>query len=229
MHQEQFPIPQLPSLEFRGISFQALNSNVPDFVSTARWKARLAISIAFLMFAASTGLVCYSFGLVDDIFFVATLTLTLLLYLMTMPMLTRSYVESPRVQDKLKVNRQKYYLKALSTTPLDVRAQVSTRIWDALRSDEWMDCISYANTLDRPRTVHCCQQIGKIASDLTSNDSDRFCDAMLKVMNNQRGSVRYFFDILIMLGEQQYQDEHEENKKVRSTQRLMLDDIFMHR
>ncbi|PKF49262.1 hypothetical protein [Enterovibrio nigricans] len=229
MHQEQFPIPQLPSLEFRGISLQALNSNMPDYVSTARWHARLVISLAFLVFSSLTSVVCYYFGLVEDIFFVATLSLTLLLYLMTMPMLTRSFVESPRIQEKVKTNRQQYYLKALSITPLENRAIVSTKIWDALRSDEWMGCISYANTLDRARTVHCCQQIGKIASDLTSNDSDRFCDAMLKVMNNQRGSVRYFFDILIMLGEQQFQDEHEENKKVRSTQKLMLDDIFMHR
>ncbi|MDD1781815.1 hypothetical protein LRP49_11495 [Enterovibrio sp. ZSDZ35] len=208
---------------------QALNTGMPDYLSTARWRARLVISLAFLMFSASTGLVCYYFGLVDDIFFVATLTLTLLLYLMTMPMLTRSFIESPRVQNRVKTQRQQYYLKALSTTPLDVRADISTKLWDTLRSDEWMNCISYANTLDRPRIVHCCQQIGRIASDLNSNSPDRFCDAMLKVMNNQRGSVRYFFDILIMLGEQQFHDEHEENKKVRSTQRLMLDDIFMHR
>lgn len=229
MRQEQFPIPEHPELTFKGVSFSSIKQQAPSYVSTAKWYARLLISGAFMLFATITTLSCYYFGLTDDIFFIATLAATLLIYLITMPMLTKSYVTSERVMKKMKRKKHRFYLRALANTPLDTRLEVANGIWDALRSEPWSLCISYAHTADRTRTVYCCQQIGKIASELTHSAPDVFCDAMLKTMNNQRGSVRYFFDILIMLGEQQFNDEHEEQRHVRTTQRIMVDDIFKHR
>lgn len=229
MHQEQFPIPEHPTLTFKGVSFPSIKQQVPSYITTAKWYARLLISAAFTLFATITTVSCYYFGLTDDVFFIATLAATLLIYLVTMPMLTKSYVTSDRVIKKIKQKKRRFYLRALANTPLDVRKDVASGIWDALRSEPWSLCISYAHTADRNRTVYCCQQIGKITSELTQTDPDIFCDAMLKTMNNQRGSVRYFFDILIMLGEQQFNDEHQEERHIRTTQRIMLDDIFKHR
>lgn len=229
MHQEQFPVPVYPDLTFRGVSFSQLNQRVPNYRNTAKWYARVIISVAFLLIATITTLTCYYFGLTDDTFFIATLVGTLLLYAITMPLLTQSIADSPRVQKKMKASRRRFFHKALSNTPLDVRLEVANRIWHALKDEQWNLCISYAHTNNAARTVQCCRQIGKIASALPHTDPEIYCDAMLKTSNNQRGSIRYFFDIIVMLGEQQFQEENEDQKKIRTTQRLMLDDIFSHR
>lgn len=229
MDQEQFPIPEYPKLGFKGVSFQSLNQQAPSYVTTAKWYARLMISAAFMLFAVITTLSCYYFGLTTDVFFIATLIGTLLIYLISMPVLTKAYVTSERVIKKMRRKKRQFYLRSLANTPINDRLEVANGIWDALRSEEWSLCVSYAHTADRTRTVYCCQQIGKIASNLTHTAPDVFSDAMLKTMNNQRGSVRYFFDILIMLGEQQFHEEHEAEKHVRTTQRIMVDDIFTHR
>ncbi|WP_407332764.1 hypothetical protein [Enterovibrio sp. 27052020O] len=229
MHQEQFPVPEYPDLEFGDISFQTLSQKAPDFIATSKWYARLSISMAFLLFAVITIISCYYFGLTDDIFFIATLSVTLLLYFISMPMLTRAYTKSERMNRKIAQAKHAFFVRSLANTSLETRLQVANRIWAALRGEKWTDCINYAHTLDKPRTVYCCQQIGKIASNLTHTDPEIFCDAMLKTMNNQRGSIHYFFDILSMLGEQQFYDDHEEQRKIRGTKKLMLDDIFTHR
>ncbi|WP_394213278.1 hypothetical protein [Enterovibrio calviensis] len=229
MHQEQFPVPEYPDMEFIGVSFHTLNQQTPDFVATSKWYARLGISMAFLLFAAITTASCYYFGLTDDTFFIATLSVTLLLYLVSMPMLTRAYIASERMNRKIVLEKQRFFVKSLANTPLEERLQVANRIWTALRGEQWTECINLAHALDKPRTVYSCQQVGKIASNLTHTDPEIFCDAMLKTMNNQRGSINYFFDIISMLGEQQFYDEHEEQRKVRGTKKLMLDDIFTHR
>ncbi|WP_028022684.1 hypothetical protein [Enterovibrio calviensis] len=229
MHQEQFPVPKYPDMAFKGVSLQALNQNMPDFVVTSKWYARLAISLAFLIFAAITIASCVYFGLTQDAFFIATLSVTLLLYLVSMPLLTNTFIESDRVKQKVNQSKHAYLVKALTNTPVEERLQIANGIWRSLRSEEWTTCISYAHTADKPRTTYCCQQIGKIASNLTHNSPEIFSDAMLKIMNNQRGSVSYFFDIIIMLGEQQFHEEHEEQRKVRGTKKLLLDDLFTHR
>ncbi|CZF78042.1 hypothetical protein GCE9029_00577 [Grimontia celer] len=229
MHQEQFPIPEYPKLAFKGVSFQSLNQQAPNYANTARWYARLIISAAFMLFAVITTVSCLYFGLTTDIFFLATLVGTLLVYMISMPVLTKAFVTSERIKNKMKVKKRRFYLRSLANTPINDRLDVANSIWEALRSEEWSLCITYAHAADRTRTVYCCQQIGKIASELTHTAPDVYTDAMLKTMNNQRGSVRYFFDILSMLGEQQFHEEHEAEKHVRTTQRIMVDDIFTHR
>ncbi|MDD1794875.1 hypothetical protein L4D06_10670 [Enterovibrio makurazakiensis] len=202
---------------------------MPDFIATSKWRARLVISLAFLVFSAITIASCVYFGLTQDAFFIAALSVTLLVYLVSMPMLTNTFVESDRVKSRVAQSKNTYLIKSLSNTPLEERLQIANHIWKSLRSEEWTTCVSYAHTADKPRTTYCCQQIGKIASDLIHNDPEIFSDAMLKTMNNQRGSASYFFDILVMLGEQQFHEEHEEQRKVRGTKKLLLDDLFTHR
>lgn len=228
MHQEQFPVPAYPDVAFPGISFVDLTKRAPNYLNTAKWYARLLISAAFLVLAKITTVTCYYFDLTDDVFFVATMVVTFILYLISMPVLTKAFVHSPPVRDKMRASRRKFYHSSLANTPLQDRLNVANNIWDALKDEQWTLCISYAHTNNKERTLYCCQQIGKIASEITHTDPDIFCDAMIKTSNNQRGSLTYFFDVLIMLGEHQFHQENEEEKKVRITQRLMIDDFFTH-
>ncbi|MGF1866604.1 hypothetical protein L4D15_15310 [Enterovibrio norvegicus] len=229
MHQEHFLIPEYPKITYAGISLETVSKKTPNFLHSVKWYARIGISFAFIFFASVTTLSCYLFDLMDDIFFVATLAITFFLYLCSLPLLTKAIISSERVRQWVRKSKHRYFLRALANTPFEARLNASNIIWDTLRNEEWATCINDAHEIDRERTVYSCQQLGKIASNLIDNDPEIFCDAMLKTMNNQRGSTSYFFDILVRLAEQQFHNGKESQRQLRGTQKLMLDDIFSHR
>ncbi|MBE1275076.1 hypothetical protein [Enterovibrio baiacu] len=229
MQQAHFAIPEYPKITYAGISRETLSRKTPNFLNSVKWYARVGISFTFIFFASVTTFSCYLFDLTDDIFFIATLAITFFLYLCSLPLLTKIIISSERVRQWVRKSKHRYFLKALANTPFEARLNASNIIWETLRSDEWATCINDAHEIDRERTVYCCQQLGKIASNLIDSDPEIFSDAMLKTMNNQRGSAPYFFDILVRLAEQQFHNEHESQRKLRGTQKLMLDDIFSHR
>lgn len=229
MIKEQIPMPNYPELSFPGLSYESLNKRIPDYISATKWYARVWISSIFVIVAAITSISCYYFELTNDLFYVSSLGILLFLYIITMPMLTRIFVTSVYITNKISISKRKYFYRLLANTPTEHRLVIANNIWNALKSDEWRLYINLANNIDRVRAVHCCHELGQIASDLTSTNPRRFCRAMFKTINNQRGGVRYFFDTIVMLGERELNNKNEHKSTIRNTQKLLMDDLFIHR
>lgn len=229
MIKEHLIIPNYPVLSFPGLSYELLNKKIPDYIATTKWYIRVGISSLFVLIAAITSISCYYFELINDLFYLSTLSVLLLLYMITMPMFTRLFISSEYITKKTRRSKRKFFYRLLSNTTIENRRMIANNILEALKSDEWRLYINSGNRIDPARTVYCCQEISKIATDLTTTNPRKFCRAMYKVMNNQRGSVRYFFDTLIMLGEKEFNKKDVTKPKIRNTKKLLMENFFMHR
>ena len=227
MERQAFPAPDFPDMQFQNLTLEQLQKCAPDFVTQAKRNFQVGVTCIYTGIATLSGVVCHQFGLIADVFFFITLGVMTCIYLVILTTLSIRIEHSPHIQRKAGKLKQNYLLRHLSKTPKSSRMKVSKAIRRCFYDEKWVTCLLYARQMDQKRTEHYCQEIGRIATHLCSDDPKYFCDAMLKTMRDQRGSVKHFFDLIVILGMQQYDKTNKKN--LRTTQRLLMEDLFMNR
>lgn len=226
MKKSLFLTPSYPDLNLIHLSKNTLSEKMPDYKNLIRWKIIILISLFFISFILIVTISCYSYQLINDWFYFLILICGFTLYFISLPILTKLYLKSDRVINKIIKYKKTFYYQQLTKIPYQSRLNLANNIWNALRSDKWRQCINKAQILDRKRTIYSCKQIATIATDLTKKERHIFSLALYKTIFNQRGSVLFFFDNIISLANQQHHIEFEKLKEKENLEHKFLNDFF---
>ncbi len=224
MPSDEFRPPEMPSMTISSFTYDSLRKNAPNFVKLMKWRIRIWASLLFLSLVFFAHMVCLYLGLAEDGMLLIVLAVFLLMFLVCVPLITMTVTQSPTIRKRAKYFRKRYYLTALSKTPLYERQKLSKRIRAIFYEEEWAQCILLARMQDQERSDRCCKEIGKIAAYLCSEDPKYYTQAVLNVLNHQRGGLKYYFDSLSVLANQQFNAMNK--KQMRLTQRLLFEDSF---
>ena len=226
MLNEQFPLPEYPDIIFPDFSYYSVNQKFQDSKSTVKWGIRLLITVFFFSLIL---IVSFSYHFNEDsnssIYFLL-ITFLVVSYILCLYFFTPLLLKSRYVNKKIILSRKNFFYHEYKKVPLRARRLVAKNIFDALKSDEWRLYINYANQIDHKRTLYNTKKIAEIASALCSKDPTVFSHAVYKSMHNKRGSVRYLFDMFIILTEQNLNMKNKKNKTTRKTKKLMMHEKF---
>ncbi len=225
MPSDEFRPPEIPSMTISCFTYDSLRKNAPNFVKLMKWRIRIWSSLLFLSLVFFAHMVCLYLGLAEDGMLLIVVTIFLLMFSVCVPLITITVTQSPTIRKRAKYFRKRYYLKALSKTPLYERQKLSKTIRAIFYEEEWVKCILLARLQDQELSERCSKEIGKIAAYLCSEDPKYYSQAVLNVLNHQRGGLKYYLDSLTVLASQQFNAMNK--KQMRLTQRLLLENSLL--